>query len=32
MFYTSVCPRRTIGTSLGLDREENSYLGMRFEP
>jgi hypothetical protein len=27
MFYTSTCPRRPIGTSLGLDWDENSYLG-----
>jgi hypothetical protein len=27
MFYTCACPRRSIGTSLGLDRDENSYLG-----
>ena len=27
MLYTWACPRRSIGTSLGLDRDENSYLG-----
>ena len=27
MFYTWACPRRPIGTSLGLDWDENSYLG-----
>ena len=27
MFYTLACPRRPIGTSLGLDWDENSYLG-----
>ena len=29
MLYTWACPRRSIGTSLGLDRDENSYLGHR---
>jgi hypothetical protein len=28
MFYTWACPRRPIGTSLGLDWDENSYLGV----
>jgi hypothetical protein len=28
MLYTWACPRRPIGTSLGLDRDENSYLSM----
>jgi hypothetical protein len=27
MFYTWACPGRPIGTSLGLDWDENSYLG-----
>jgi hypothetical protein len=30
MFYTWACPRRPIGTSLGLDWDENSYLGGDF--
>jgi hypothetical protein len=28
MFYTWACPRRPIGTSLGLKRDENYYLGL----
>ncbi len=27
MFYTWACPRRPIGTPLGLNWDENSYLG-----
>ena len=31
MFYIWACPRRPIGTSLGLDWDENSYLGYGYD-